>query len=139
MLKNFYAVVSLLLIVLLQACSPIYKTNYVYHPIRSESEKARHCANDCINYKQTCRSQCLELQRRCEHDANILAVASDLIYHQSHSTLSTTRADLLKDCYKHVDECEQGCELDHKLCHENCGGEVTLQKICVQNCDNVKK
>jgi hypothetical protein len=135
MLKFINATFCIILLqMLLQGCSPIYKTNYIYHPIKSEGSRA--CANECLHNKQNCRSQCLELQRKCEHDANMLAVASELIKNQSSpSTISSTRTNLLNDCYKHADQCELSCDEDHKLCHENCGGEVTVQRLCVKHCE----
>ncbi len=139
MFKIIYATLSVILLqILLQGCSPVYKTNYIYHPVKSP--KASVCANQCLEQKQTCHSQCLDLQRQCERDANMLAVASDLIKPQSDttSTISSSRTTLLNDCYKHADKCELSCDVNHKLCHENCGGEVTVQKICVRNCDKIK-
>lgn len=139
MFKIIYATLCLLLIsFVIQGCAPVYKTNYIYHPVKSA--KTSHCANDCIQHKQICRSQCLDLQRQCEREANTLAVASDLINGQSmlNSTTSSTRHELLNDCYKHADKCELSCEEDHKLCHENCGGQVTMQTICIKNCPKKK-
>lgn len=137
MSKIIYAIL-LITCFIIQGCAPIYKTNYIYHPVTSK--KASHCANECIQHKQTCRSQCLNLQRQCEKEANTLAVASDLINRQStpSSINGSTRHELLNDCYKNEDKCELSCEEDHKLCHENCGGEVTMQTICVKNCPKAK-
>lgn len=139
MFKIIYATFCLLLTsLLIQGCAPIYKTNYIYHPVKSE--KASHCANECLQHKQTCRSQCLDLQRQCEREARLLAIASDLINVQSpsNSNISSNRYELLNDCYKQAEKCELSCDEDHKLCHENCGGEVTVQTVCVKNCEKSK-
>lgn len=132
MFKIIYATFCLLLTSLfIQGCAPVYKTHYIYHPVKSE--KANDCVNEGIQHKKTCRSQCLDLQKQCEKEAGQLAVASDLIKTPD-SSISTTRYELLNDCYKQKEKCEASCEEDHKLCHENCGGEVTMQTICVKNC-----
>ncbi len=135
MFKIIYATLCLSLTSLfICGCSPVYKTSYTYHPVKSE--KASHCANECLQHKQTCRNQCLDLQKQCEKEADRLAVASDIIKIQSSpdSTMSTNRYELLNDCYKQADKCELSCSHEHKLCHEGCGGEVTTQRVCVKNC-----
>jgi hypothetical protein len=133
MLKTIYATTIVFLIFFLQACSPVYKTNYIYHPV--QSEKGRACANECIKNKQSCHRECLDLQRQCERDANMLGLASELVKIQAEdATYHSTRTSLIAECQQHLDKCELACDQHHKLCHENCGGEVTIQSLCVKNC-----
>lgn len=138
MLKTIYATIcsAILLFTLtcfLQGCSPVYKTHYIYHPVSSEKAV---CANECIKNKQICKSQCLDLQRQCERDANMLGMASGLVRAQTGDLNAppSARLSLIEECKIHLESCELACDENHKLCHENCGGSVTVQSVCVKNC-----
>ena len=127
-----------MIVILLQGCSPVYKTNYIYHPVKSES--AAICANQCLQQKQNCQGNSMEFHRQCEREAYILSMASGFINRSfdatgSSNTNYSTRSDILNHCHKQTEKSNLSCQENHKLCHENCGGEVTLQTVCIQYCD----
>ncbi|WP_238523038.1 hypothetical protein ACJZTR_02095 [Neorickettsia risticii] len=133
--------------VILSGCitfDPVYRTSYSFIPPKSQN--GRECANKCLLMKQTCQNSCNKSNDT--QTANILINigkeekkekpnSSDKFHESSSWEMDEYRKRVQERA--RYERCQNSCNYDHRLCHTNCGGEVIVKTMCVQNCNEEKK
>lgn len=105
----------------LTSCGPQYETRYSFIPPKSPSE--RICANQCVAEKNQC-------VRQCNQQLGLLDSVSDIT-----SSIMDSGNNARRSPSDRVARCTSQCEQSHRICHENCGGTVIANKVCVAFCD----
>lgn len=137
MLSVRLVTVSVLVVsaLVLQGCSPIYKTNYSYHPIAGK--QGQMCSNTCLVSKQSCIQHEQQSYQQCESQAQMayqMCEASKVWAYNAKGNL-----ECVANCSCWRSSCSEPdygrCEETYKDCYLNCGGEVTATTACTQFCD----
>ncbi len=118
---------------LLAACGPAYRTNYVLNEPATES--GRLCSANVIEMSNACVQSCRQMAHQCETTNSAFATSIDLGkggrwgrslgYDIGGRTGSA-------DCSS--SKCEASCLAAARQSHTNCGGTVTEQTVCTRNC-----
>lgn len=115
--------ISLLSVVfLVSSCGPFYNTEYEFVPPQRTDE--RTCANSCIKDKTNCFQRCKDRSTIEGFGQNLFTALGSPNFHTYEY---------------HKRECEESCNQDHRMCHENCGGKVIAKKVCVYGCKSKKR
>lgn len=121
---------------LVSGCGPSYKTTYRFSP--PPDELGRSCAAGCLERLQGCKARCKAELYQCERLEDIRAENEYLKY--ANSRLKSGQK--LKKHRHHFksytacrNSCSKECDVHHRICHVNCGGDVTEQTICTARCD----
>ncbi|MEZ4752834.1 MAG: hypothetical protein R3A13_00765 [Bdellovibrionota bacterium] len=126
--------VFLILILVLSACGPVYKTDYTYIPPKTES--GRSCIFQCQNTKVQCEQlQELKYERcldRADREYDRCERNKRYIYKPN------GERKCVDNCYCFRDSCsldEETCEIRYRSCYGTCGGSVEAKTYCVSNCE----
>lgn len=139
-MKNFWAFLfGIGFIFILNACSPVYKTEYSFSA--PETFEGKTCANNCLDGRQSCFNSCEEKERICLEEAKLDAKIAYLEYlsrkvineQEADKSLSDFERSSQNHC--NTNSCDRQCEDSHRICHVNCGGGVTERKYCSAFCD----
>ena len=122
---KFYHALAVLSIVLLASCTPQYETTYSFVP--PKDNKGRECANSCVTEKNRCINQ-------CNQSLGVTDTASNIF-----STLVNSGTENKPEKSDRVATCTAQCNESHRVCHENCGGKVIVNKKCVAHCPSDSK
>ena len=121
-----------LLLSLLSACGPIYKTVYTFVP--PASGEGRRCLNQCLGMREMCRSsaeyRAAQSRALCEQSAmmSYSACLGSARNDKERSRCSHYSSGCYESAYT------QHCESDYRLCYSNCGGVVDNRQVCVMGC-----
>ena len=128
---------GLSLIFVLNACSPVYKTEYSF--IAPPTIEGKTCANQCLNARQSCFSYCEEKEASCRQEAKLDAKIAYLEYLGrkvvNEQEADKSLSDFERTSHCNTNSCDRQCEDSHRICHVNCGGNVTERKYCSSFCD----
>ena len=130
---RFFTVLGLLALL---ACGPVYGTKYHYAPPQKDS--GRMCVNSCLSEKAYCEQDCYARQKACEHEAEDRA---DYEYAEYVHTQKKNKHDIKRERSSFVqycseeDSCKQSCEKNHNICYVNCGGVINESRECTAFCD----
>lgn len=139
----------LVLLLLLGACGPQYKTFTTYNPPADAA--GRQCLVHCGDQRQSCRQQIGFEKQQCRLDAQREAqnetfrrqneYQAELIRYQTGQ-----RGDLPSPpdpaepeywrCDSDERQAEERCTQDYDQCYQNCGGRVVYETRCVANCED---
>lgn len=120
---------------LLNACGPIYHTEYTYVPPTKGMGKM--CAAQCVQAKNVCEQSCALNNQTCTLRAHQDALAQFQIYKQEQLRKgkkikrSVTSFENTSNCSKSC-----GCEDMYNTCYTTCGGQVIAKQVCVAFCGN---
>lgn len=125
------ALVPSLLLPLLVACGPIYRTDYSYIP--PESASGRQCLNQCLGMQSMCRATA---ENRASQ-SNAACQQSALLKYTT--CLATARSDQERGRCSSSSYCNESanysrCDAEYRMCYQNCGGEVLSRQVCVMGC-----
>ncbi len=121
---------SVLVLVFINGCGPIYETRYNFAPPKEPHAQA--CLFQCQNGKMQCEQ--LEQMRveRCEWQAQ---------YEQDRCERQHRRKGKEPKWYEcGTTSCSadnERCEANYRSCYAACGGTVTSQEVCVMNCSEL--
>lgn len=115
---RFFHILVISSVMLAVSCTPQYETTYSF--ISPKNKEERKCANECIVGKSNCVFQCNQT----------LGVTSMTIDNRSERSLGS----LFGGNEDKSATCMSQCDINHKMCHENCGGKVIVNKKCVAHC-----
>ncbi|MCB0358636.1 MAG: hypothetical protein KDD44_03345 [Bdellovibrionales bacterium] len=116
-------------LVLLSACSPVYRTNYSFVP--PEDPRGQACVFQC----QTVKLQCEQLEKS-ENDRCVDRAEYD--YDRCEARNDRRREDKQDYCYRsycpgpNFDRCED----QYRSCYQSCGGTVNAHTQCVSFCED---
>lgn len=142
--SRFAAAVAL---ALLAGCGPRYQTFTSYAP--PQDDAGRQCLAQCLGSRQLCRQGAQVHTQQCRLGAqtqaqieNIRRLAEyQLELERSHrkgrkapERPGTVSPDYGR-CNGEAAAAERQCGVDHDLCYQNCGGQVTYTTHCVANCE----
>ena len=105
---------------LLSGCMEIYEDRTSFIPPKTKSE--RDCANDCIKRKDTCITECQRIASEVDIMGNVTSAIGGIFGSSNQGNTSNMK------------ECVTRCEKSHMQCHQNCGGKVLKERVCVANC-----
>ena len=126
--------IGMLLMLLFSGCGPIYSTEYRLTP--PTSSRGLDCIDGCEDDADDCRNSQRDSKERCEDDNQRLV--DDCVYRLEQKK---GRGPKWTECGRQLtcDYPESKCEDQFHRCYRSCGGEVKEEKICVMNCDELKK
>lgn len=136
--RNFASLLACLItcVITLSACGPIYKTEYRFQP--PPDERGRICANACLDKMQSCQSSCKTQNTECRHIKSLEAENAYLHYVNERQR-EDKEVEKSKRDFENYSDCNTGCseqcESIHRICHMNCGGNVTETRYCTAFCD----
>ena len=120
-----------LLVFTLSSCGPVFNTEYVLTPPKSES--GRTCTFQCETVKQQCL-QIEELQnQRCEDNSR-----NEQYNCEYNIRITKNREPKWYECGS--DSCSvdtERCEQSYRSCFQSCGGKVDAITRCVANCEKL--
>ena len=115
----------------LTGCGPMYQTEYIYTPPKSQTGNA--CVFQCENSKQQCQQiqemRSEDCERRAEYDYQR---CEDRIYDREGRDAKWYECSR-ESCTADVER----CEATYRSCYQSCGGKVEAQTRCVSNCDQI--
>ena len=131
------AVISLLIILLVASCKPVYKTDYYYAP--PPTEQGKLCANNCLERASICASRCKLESDQCEleRDAGEERAYARYIKSRIKKDMPITKKRRDFDSYGGCGSatCKKRCTNRLNMCHTNCGGHITETQRCTWFCD----
>lgn len=127
------------LLLLLNACGPVYRTTYQLSP--PDSARGRSCVNTCQATLQQCEATETYAHEECENRAER--------GYQACEARKTYEPDPKKGwkkpvCVENCLDCSRAycappdndkCESRYRDCYVNCGGTVETIVECTSNCD----
>ncbi len=123
-------------LVLAAACSPVYQTDYRFSS--PPTEQGKQCANNCLDKLDHCLASCRSTEAQCRNTKNLEAEVEYLRY-VNRQQKDGKPVELGKHDFTNYGECSTGCEdqCNHqqRICHVNCGGQITETKYCTAFCD----
>lgn len=137
---------------MLWSCSPMYETRYVVVPPQTQSGK--YCANKCIQNKDTCINTCQSTASALEMTNSVIsAFKGDDSYKDCKAKCATKGyidgGYFMQDCQakctadhnnsrngspNYMQDCERSCTKSYMDCHNNCGGHIKTEEVCVAFC-----
>ncbi len=135
MTKANYTLILFLAALFLTHCSPVYRTDYTYYPIKGR--QGQMCSNTCLVAKQSCVQSEQQNYQNCVNQANFQ-------YQMCQNAKVYAYDDdgdwvCVDNCYCYRPSCSSPkiafCEETYKECYLNCGGEVSATTACVSNCE----
>lgn len=113
-----------LLSLILSACGPMYKTEYMLEPPATQQGKL--CIMQCQQNRAECKNEVKSNYKDCRHRNEIASIKLE------HCIESGERA-----CYDPRTPCfppnfEQ-CNTEYRYCFQSCGGKVIPQMTCVDS------
>lgn len=121
---------------LVTACGPVYKTSYSFAP--PPTAEGRQCAQSCLQTHNECKAQCEVKKTQCREIESLKAENAYLKYvaEQKDKGKEVERTQSSFADYGQCDTgCEENCAFSHRVCHVNCGGNVTERRYCTAFCD----
>jgi len=119
---------------LLSACGPIYKTEYAYVPPHSSVGKM--CTAQCLQSKSMCQQMCEMRNENCRAQARMEAREDYREYkherREEGKRIKKDRSDFDRS-YACNSSCD--CEPQYNSCYSSCGGQVLERQVCVAFCD----
>ncbi len=118
------------------ACSPVYKTEYRFQP--PPTQQGQQCANHCLTTLHSCVSQCEAAKKQCRFEEDLKSEAEFLQYQLLNKDDPNASKKTKKNFtnYSHCNTgCKSRCESSQRICHVNCGGNITESRICTAFCD----
>ena len=136
-MRIFILTLTLLSLLSLAACSPVYKTKYSYSA--PESDIGKMCASGCLDKQNTCRTLCRLEKSNCERKQDLRAQEYYLEYVEEQNkkgepVIKTPRS-FRNYYFCNTASCDEKCEADHRICHSSCGGNTTERIYCSAFCD----
>lgn len=127
---------SVMCLLLITACGPVYKTSYQFSAPPTQTGKV--CANQCLTSLHSCRNLCEEKRQRCREYESLEAKIEYLEY-ANLKLLNDEKVDKTKKDFENFHRCdsqtcENQCEESQRICHVNCGGSVQELKTCTAFC-----
>ncbi len=125
--KNITVVfLVLLFVVLLAGCGPVYRTEYSYQP--PQDPQGRNCLMQCENMRMQCRTNEDYRLRSCEDQNRIARLEYD--------NCMAMKYDRCRDNSTYCGSSDyERCDMDYRLCYQNCGGIISSREICVYGCE----
>jgi hypothetical protein len=132
---------------LVPGCGPRYQTFASYTP---QHDAGRQCLAQCLSNRQICRQTAQVQTQQCRVGAQTEAQLENFRrlaeyqaelerYESRRSGDAPERPQTLSPTYGRCDgeatAAARQCGVDHDLCYQNCGGQVTYTTHCVANCD----
>lgn len=124
-----------LLLILSTGCGPSYRTLYHFEPPASLNGK--RCANECLYKTQECSHQCTHNRYQCEQGAKMAELAHtvvDALATQNKQPYYNSHNGSYHQCVSQENQCIESCKSMHRICHQNCGGDVRSETVCIRNC-----
>jgi hypothetical protein len=123
------------IVILLSACSPMYKTTDQFVPPRPSSMTAI-AISQCQQSKQYCEQNSLLRQRACKADAMRQAEMDYQQYKKQNPNDDFKKT--VKDFYDEYpcNHLEDTCYEDYKQCYVSAGGAIFQKRECVAFCDS---
>lgn len=115
-------------ILFLTGCGPIYDTRYHYTP--PQDPQGMNCIFQCDNMKMQCEQ--LEMMRyeNCMNRAKLEQDRClDNIRRQNREP-KKNECPLIHSCSQDTER----CDVQYRICYQNCGGQVHAEQVCVFNC-----
>lgn len=130
---RFSAVLSLLALVTLLGCGPVYKTHYDY--TMPASAEGRLCVSQCQQTQKYCNDNCRLKQERCEADARVRGDREYDDYVRERRSqgkeIKRSRSSFYYGCYEECDDCDG----QYHNCFATCGGNINSRTVCEYGCD----
>ncbi|MDY6885604.1 MAG: hypothetical protein SWL02_17750 [Pseudomonadota bacterium] len=121
---------------LLMACSPKYELQYQYSAANTDQVKS--CVMQCNQTRLACQknnelqfSQCDMQGRTGLYQFENNRVGCDERQTHCEDTVSFNSSAFNHICQLNYRECERA----FNACYESCGGEISVKRHCVENCD----
>jgi len=122
--------------VLISACGPVYKTDYRFQTPPTAQGKV--CAQGCLDKMQSCQNACRAEQAECRHLQSLKAENAYLRYvterQRTNQEIKKNQSDFESFSACNTD-CDDQCAAVQRICHVNCGGNVTETRYCTAFCD----
>lgn len=135
----------LLPILLLAACDNLMLQTQSYTLTPPSTPQGQRCAKQCPVAKAQCMRNCEATKNTCLHAAQLGAQQTYLQYVNERMAqgllVDKKESDFLTDprnCPS-LEACQQGCDINLRTCHGNCGGTVSQNGHCLANCDAAPK
>lgn len=110
---------------------PRYESHYIFHD--PNTSNGLGCVGQCNQIKKQC-DEIQEMKRReCENNADLAQRTCEWNIRQREH-----RDSKWYECWR--DSCStdyETCNKDYRVCYQNCGGQITLETVCVSNCDKI--
>jgi hypothetical protein len=131
------AIKSLLLLICLASCAPVYETSYDIIPPATAKGKA--CAAKCLTARSNCDETCTIDEAHCMARMRLEEKRSELSYvtvrgsNQTPVVVNQNRPARYYSC--NTNRCKTVCMETYHQCHIDCGGEVVTHNTCTAFCD----
>lgn len=124
-MKRLYAIIIVLALFLLQACSPVYKT--IYHYQLPEHQNGKRCLTQCMDERNYCYLSCYSQKKMCKKRENWEGYFQYRAYVYSQEMDPKLQA-LSSDYFNDPSSCQNVCPCVQKFnsCFQTCGGKVTI-------------
>ncbi|MCL5260128.1 MAG: hypothetical protein M1561_00375 [Gammaproteobacteria bacterium] len=123
-MKKIYLAALSLTATLLCGCGPMYNTEYIYTP--PKSDVGIMCVSNCASNKSNCRREEDLRNENCEYRAE----------RDYHWCLSHQGKDDKDKCFKsYCSPNYSNCDSEYNTCFQGCGGVVTPHQVCVAFCN----
>ena len=120
----------LLLVMSLNACGPIYDTNYKFTP--PTNPQGKRCTEQCPEIKEECleleeirKEDCDEINRRHVEDC------TEKLAREKNRGPKWTECGNIRGCGISQEKCEEA----YRSCYRSCGGQIQAEKVCIANCE----
>jgi len=133
-----FLLLGLILLIFGTACSPLYDTRYTFTP--PASAEGTVCATQCAVTESYCRQSCQLNQNACEQQARADAARDFDVYVYEQKRKNRPIKKSLRDFERSYycpsrTNCESTCAANQRACHQNCGGSISSERVCVAFCD----
>jgi len=133
----YLRIITLLLLLSLASCGPIYTTEYEIVP--PQTEYGSMCANNCVYMKSNCTRSCKDQNDQCYRIKQLEAQNRYLYEEVRRDKLSPVKQRSNIEFYDSTrcddSSCLRGCTIDYHICHKNCGGDVIAYSRCTAFCN----
>ncbi|MCI5149926.1 MAG: hypothetical protein D3916_11160 [Candidatus Electrothrix sp. MAN1_4] len=113
-----------LLSLILSACGPMYKTEYMLEPPTSQQGKL--CIMQCEQNWSECKNEVKSDNKDCQHRNEIASLKLEQCIKSGERACYDPRTPCLPPSFEQ-------CNKEYRYCFQSCGGKVVPQVTCVDS------